>query len=491
MNQKGNKQENITNIKGHWYVPVVPENINEKDKTKLGKRSNKKPDNMDSDNIMSGEEGNFFCCIEINDEKEEFDDYLASLISELYYIKSVSKYKQKNELKEYNCIEKIQNNSDFESILKKLNHIEQKHDDIVFIKRLYFKGVYYLNKLTDSPLQSNMIEVRKYIKFIHDYTQNYFRDYNRNKDENLYINMIIKEWEYIYINLLEKGVEEVIKEDLRGSLFSNFSLHKKLLINIWTMIFYVELESGRDNILGGIEDIRKDIWLHGVRAVDCILCEIQRKCLMCYNLSNGKYKEMKKFTERIRKFKRTLAKNKMLKNEYCARKAKRCYSQMWIDKEATQYFALSGAPNKKNITKYYEIAEKLLNMNQTHSKYRPAFFVKEMRYYYKDRLDGYITYSEVEGKKQLKDINDRDINMMFSCCERKLLIEIDKRKDYPKLQGKIVHICIKYEPCQICCRALNLYAGAGVAFEIIAPKSRKNQKYEQIDKKIKNFLTIS
>ena len=81
--------------------------------------------------------------------------------------------------------------------------------------------------------------------------------------------------------------------------------------------------------------------------------------------------------------------------------------------------------------------------------------------------------------------------MMFSCCERKLLIEIDKRKDYPKLQGKIVHICIKYEPCQICCRALNLYAGAGVAFEIIAPKSRKNQKYEQIDKKIKNFLTIS
>ena len=79
--------------------------------------------------------------------------------------------------------------------------------------------------------------------------------------------------------------------------------------------------------------------------------------------------------------------------------------------------------------------------------------------------------------------------MMFSCCERKLLTVVEKHKEDSGLDNKVVHICIKYSPCEICHRALISYEKNGIMFEIITPRDRGNRsKYLEIDAEVKKIL---
>ncbi len=84
---------------------------------------------------------------------------------------------------------------------------------------------------------------------------------------------------------------------------------------------------------------------------------------------------------RIRVFKKLISCDSEIRREYTGDKAKRCYSQMWIDKHAEQYFALSGAPDNDNVGKYYRIAENILNSSYNHCIFKQAPFTEKMRYY--------------------------------------------------------------------------------------------------------------
>lgn len=78
---------------------------------------------------------------------------------------------------------------------------------------------------------------------------------------------------------------------------------------------------------------------------------------------------------------------------------------------------------------------------------------------------------------------------MFSCCERKLLTEVENRREKSELINKTVHICIKYSPCEICHRALTAYDKQGVKFEIISPAILKKwSNYLNIDNELKNYF---
>ena len=107
--------EDVIN-KGYWYIPK--NNISEIDG--ISYRDIKEISQLQ---------------IDISDNDGIYDDYLASLILELPYIQSVSNLYRDNE-DEYILEEKLQ----------RLDNIDKIHNDIVFLKKLFYKGLYHLNK---------------------------------------------------------------------------------------------------------------------------------------------------------------------------------------------------------------------------------------------------------------------------------------------------------------------------------------------------------
>lgn len=458
-----NDNENIINYGGYWYIPVSEE---VKDRINLDNISNKK--------------------IEINDKDGRFDDYLASLISEVYYVQSASEIYMET-----------QDESELENKLNELDLIDEIHDNIIFLKRLYFKGVYYLKRLAECDKSqpdlsrerenSNVDDV-KY--FYEDYL--HYRDYHRYipyRISHRYIYYI--EWfiyEYFDIYLFEEYDDDSINRALRRR-FGNAS-HTVInqLINIWTAIFCCELEI--DNCDISAQKVCSDnILIDNINAVDEALGRNQIQCCMCYlQTSKKEYNILKKSTIRIRRFTEILYMDKELKKEYFDKKSKRCYSQMWIDKHRPQYFSLSCSTRTEEKRKYHEIADCLLNRILNHAKYEAITCSKEMRYYYSDGSSDYVKKSDIDEIKD-KTVTDNEKDMMFSCCERKLLTKVEEYKNKPELDGKVVHIFIKYAPCKICHRALSAYEKDNIKFEIIAPKDRrKESKYLMIDKKIESIL---
>ena len=472
MNNKENKNKNIEDVKVCWYIPALEE----------AKAS------IDLDNIRYNKiADSCVLCIEINDKDGKFDDYLASLISELYYVQSASEIYME-----------IQDESKLDNRLNELDLIDEIHDNIIFLKRLYFKGLYYLNSLAKcEKSQSDLLKVRedsnvKYIKhFYEEYLYLYYRYRNRNRYRYRYlIEQFI--YEYFDIYLFEEYNADSINKALRHRFGNASRTVINQLINIWTAIFCCELEI--DNCDIDVEKVLSDnILIDNINAVDEALGKDQIQCCMCYLQTGEKeYNNLKKNTIRIRRFIEILSKDSTLKENYFGKKSRRCYSQMWIDKCKTQYFSLSCAPETEKTTKYYKIAEYLLNLKQKHSKYEPSFCNEEMRYYYSYESSDYIKYSDIIKDITLKDkIKQSFINMMFSCCERKLLTKVEEYKKKSELNSKVVHIFIKYTPCEICHRALIAYEKDKIEFEIIAPKDRRDQsKYSQIDKELKRIKKL-
>ena len=470
MDHKENKNENIASVKGCWYIPVF-----EEAKARI-----------DLDNIRYNKiADSCVLCIEINDKEGKFDDYLASLISELYYVQSTSEIymETQDELK-------------LDNRLNELDLIDEIHDNIIFLKRLYFKELYYLNSLAEcEKSQSDLLRVQEdsNVNYIKHFYEEYLYLYNRYKYRYRYRYLIERFiYEYFDIYLFEEYDADSINKALRHRFGNASRTVINQLINIWTAIFCCELEV--DNCDIAVEKVLSDnILIDNINAVDEALGKDQIQCCMCYLQTGEKeYNNLKKSTIRIRRFIEILSKDRTLKKEYFEKKSRRCYSQMWIDKCETQYFSLSCAPKTKKEKEYYKIAEDLLNLKQKHSKYEPSFCNEEMRYYYSYESSDYIKYSDIIKDITLKDkIKQSWINMMFSCCERKLLTKVEEYKKESELNSKVVHIFIKYTPCEICHRALIAYEKDKIEFEIIAPKDRRDQsKYSQIDKELKRVKKL-
>lgn len=131
--------------KGYWYIPK--NNISEIDD--ISYRDIKEIPRLR---------------ININDNDGNFDDYLASLILDLPYIQSVSKLYRDNE-DEYILEEKLQ----------WLDNIDKIHNDIVFLKKLFYKGLYHLNKLKENINSEQKFEENE---DIFDYRDFYYFFYN-------------------------------------------------------------------------------------------------------------------------------------------------------------------------------------------------------------------------------------------------------------------------------------------------------------------------
>ena len=366
MDHKENKNENITSVKGCWYIPVLEE---AKDRIELDNiRYNKTADSC-------------VLCIEINDKEGKFDNYLASLISELYYVQSASEIYME-----------IQDESKLDNRLNELDLIDEIHDNIIFLKRLYFKGLYYLNSFAEcEKSQSDLLSVREDSNV--NYIKHFYEEYYRYRYRYLIERFI---YEYFDIYLFEEYDADSINKALRHRFGNASRTVINQLINIWTAIFCCELEV--DNCDIAVEKVLSDnILIDNINAVDEALGKNQIQCCMCYcQTSKKEYDNLKKSTIRIRRFIEILSKDSTLKKEYFEKKSRRCYSQMWIDKCKTQYFSLSCAPKTKKEKEYYKIAAYLLNLKQNDLKYEPSFCNEEMRYYYSYESSDYIKYSDVK-----------------------------------------------------------------------------------------------
>ena len=446
--------EDVIN-KGYWYIP--------------------KNDISEIDNIGYKDIKEIpYLRYDINDNDGNFDDYLASLILELPYIQSVSKLYRDNE-DEYILEKKLQ----------RLDNIDKIHNDIVFIKRLFYKGLYHLNKLKENINSEQKFEENEDIfdyKDFYYYFYDYFYDFSNN---DFYHFPYMYDLSNIFgiTNLLEYDDDFV--ERYFKNRFGNLSMDDvNNLINVWVAVFCIEL-----NIKTATTDpdyiFENNILKDNIDAVEQELGSKQIQCCLCYRLFNkNSYEDLIAKTPRIFRFISYLTRNNELKKEYFNKKAQRCYSQMWIDGCETQYFALSCGPSIEKKMEYYKIAEEILNSFQNHSKYESALCTDEMRYYYSNHIKDFVTYFDVKSNQI-----GLPLPKMFSCCERKLLTIIEKYKNKESLDHKTVHMCIKYSPCQICDRGLNAYEKNGVKFEIIAPGNRMNKnKFLKVDKKIKEIL---
>ena len=447
MNNMKRDGEDVIN-KGYWYIP--------------------KNDISEIDNIGYKDIKEIpYLRYDINDNDGNFDDYLASLILELPYIQSVSKLYRDNE-DEYILEKKLQ----------RLDNIDKIHNDIVFIKRLFYKGLYHLNKLKENINSEQNFEENE---DIFDYIDFYYFFYNE----------FYRFW-YMYrfdlrnifgINILLE-YDDFVERYLKNR-FGNLSVDDvNNLINVWVAVFCIELNiktttTDPEYIFGN------NILKNNIDAVELELGSKQIQCCLCYKIFNKKsYEDFIAKTPRIFRFVSYLIRNKKLDKEYFNQNSRRCYSQMWIDGCKTQYFALSCGPFIEKEMKYYKIAEEILNSFQNHSKYESALCTDEMRYYYSNHIKDFVTYFDVKSNQI-----GLPLPKMFSCCERKLLTIIEKYKNKESLDHKTVHMCIKYSPCQICDRGLNAYEKKGVKFEIIAPGDRMDKnKFSKIDKTIKDIL---
>ena len=286
------------------------------------------------------------------------------------------------------------------------------------------------------------------------------------------------------------------REDSKG--LKELKEEKELVIkqikrakSIWNGVYLLILNNiNWEHLYDFIRDsIPDSVLIDEMKVIDKEFGKIQIQCCTCLAFSDAtKYDKLMTYGNRIRSFKKLISSDSSLRKEYTGKKAKRCYSQMWIDDCSTQYFALSCGPDYGNAELYYETAKELLSQcinYNSHCKYEPAPFTKEMRYYHSDRQGDYVEYNDVE-----KMLSIKELRQGFSCCERKLLTKVEEIRGGDGLVNGNMHICVKYNPCKICDRALKAYEKKGINFEMIELEKYKgrNSKYLELDKRIKRCV---
>ena len=243
--------EDVIN-KGYWYIP--------------------KNDISEIDNIGYKDIKEIpYLRYDINDNDGNFDDYLASLILELPYIQSVSKLYRDNE-DEYILEKKLQ----------RLDNIDKIHNDIVFIKRLFYKGLYHLNKLKENINSEQKFEENEDIFDYKDFYY-YFYDFSNN---DFYHFPYMYDLSNIFgiTNLLEYDDDFV--ERYFKNRFGNLSMDDvNNLINVWVAVFCIEL-----NIKTATTDpdyiFENNILKDNIDAVEQELGSKQIQCCLCYRLFN-------------------------------------------------------------------------------------------------------------------------------------------------------------------------------------------------------------
>lgn len=541
MNNQQYEDDNSRMVEGYWYIPVECENFERLEIEELRKLKRCKFGEIDGKRTL---------CIPVFNENGRFDDYLAGMILELFYVNTVSRAHTECKAEPYNIREII------DKSMKRIRGIAGGHTDVVVLKTLYYKGISYLKMLLSESFRSiyadqtpgkheigcGLMEFYKdlycnYIEIYHsrDYIlslpkipisiseQKYYEYLDRfyfggeisyeeflkciGKREKRSIFLEIPEcsrWLGLILHRItmrnpfikpEYQVDEYdydnhIYRNLK-SILGNYS-HSDIciLINIWTAIFCFGL--GEFDCKLDPESIFKHtIIQENIYALERKFAEIEISYIKGYsatvtlnqedskNAFHAMLQETDLLSRRLRIFKKILSMDRILKKQYFCTMSKRCYGQMWIDNSNIQYFALSCGPNTEEKTQYYSIAKLLLNSQQDHVKYEEACFDNEMRYYFGNSSSQYVTYASVLKKEKFIEFRRNEgykgrdpINRMFSCCERKLLVVVEKLICKSKLCGRKVHMCVKYKPCQICNRALNAYSDTGVKIDNISSNAK-------------------
>lgn len=459
------KNENTTNLNGCWYLPVI-----NKEHSEVKGDDNSIVFRYKNETI----EGYHVGCIDIMNEEGEVDEYLADLISEMWCVASFSKiYIDKEGFLDNETIEKF----------KDVNAI---HEDIIFLKKAYFREI------------KKLCEYERYINDNFDFEDinGYWMIFRKEKRRTDYL-----------IDNLRDNLRDNLKDNLKDKLKDNLQYYhsrwwidtrlkipffrskkdlipeetkrlaieyiKKLRI-FWTNLYDYVLFSDYGSPIKD-KNLSDANLINRMKVLDKKMGRIQFKCCLCLA-------QLKKDMDipRIRVFKKLISCDSEIRREYTGDKAKRCYSQMWIDKHAEQYFALSGAPDNDNVGKYYRIAENILNSSYNHCIFKQAPFTEKMRYYYGDKQDNYVEYQGIK-----EGLETKELKQGFSCCERKLLAKVEELSGKNELDNKNVHIYVKYSPCIICERALNAYEKNGFNFEIIESEKYAGKKFKYLDLDIK------
>lgn len=470
------KNENSTNLNGWWYFPIMSKKHNEV----------KGDDNsLDIKSELEKIEGYEVLPINIMNEKGEVDDYLSNLVSELFHVASFSRI--------YNDKEFLGNRAVLDKKMKELEYVNGIHEDIVFLKQVYFQEMNKLNRLEKFVnSQSDLSHKVEYLLSIFKKYKERLERYNKNSDilsdkmqsRLIALHKFRSEFSYIGLHVLKNREDSRGLKEEKELVIKQIKRAKSIWNGVYLLIFnIINWEYLFDFIHDSIPD---SVLIDEMKVIDKEFGKIQIQCCTCLALSDAtKYDNLMTHGDRIRSFKKLISSDSSLRKEYTGKKAKRCYSQMWIDDCSTQYFALSCGPDYGNAELYYETAKELLSQcinYNSHCKYEPVPFTKEMRYYHSDRQGDYVEYNDVE-----KMLSIEELRQGFSCCERKLLTKVEEIRGGDGLVNGNMHICIKYNPCKICDRALNAYEKKGINFEMIELEKYKgrNSKYLELDKKIK------
>lgn len=524
MNENNRTRDNHEKIEGYWYVPGSGE-----------------PEHNEEGNILTDKiklKGNR---VKISNGDGKVDDYLASLISELFYVQAGTKIFEDSERDKDFC--------GLDEQLKELDDADKIHDDVIFLKKLFYKGIYSLEQVSryeDGQLLAVFStrldrEISEIISFYGYFCDEFYwlkrrmrnrhypdwllnvalpgfflergfswfigdEEYRSVEREQIvwlrYICRIIHAvYDLMYVNSREINKDNTVESDDLGKNISGESIKKlrldiTCLINIWTAVFSVfcfELDADWSNISRKIIRIDK-IVIENINAVDLALGEVQINCIMAFTDSSKLHGDrLASAKDDLRILRLILSKcDTFFEYNFFGKKAKRCYGQMVIeDNKSTQYFSLSGSmkvEEKEARSRYYELAEKLLNensyiMKQYNVKYVAVHSSESMRFYYGYDPREYLEYSQVVKIKEVEEAQKKNgsfLSRSFSCCERKLLQVVDEPGK--EIKTKSIHIYVKYSPCEICKRALRAHKTLGFRIEVNSLRKYYKKRIETVEK---------
>ncbi len=386
------------------------------------------------------------------------DGYLAQIIKDFYYAEA------------YSSIE----DNDINNELKiKIDSLNDMHEDIVLLKRIFNDVLVSSKKITSRLDEIQPIENRVWEKigyFFYDIIDNNYIFYNRpfrwpsrlfnsiyfNKIDNIKIENLLEEVKRCYE---EEDVEEIINAEqvlfgeIRNNLFTKEDEEQFIQLWIETVLQICEIPNPGDfSIYNRSQAINR---------IDEFLGEMQKQicdCMLFY--SQKAYDKIKEQNRHIRKFLWYLKCNKEVKEAYIVEADHmRCYSLMWSGEERIKYFALSGIDREQ----YY--GKKIKELVPEYLHYEQVMLNSNVRFYFDN--NEFIKYGDVV------DADRKKFKKLVSCCERKLLTKVtDLNIQY--------HMFIKLEPCEKCKRAFCAYDPKS-QIDIISPKC----SYSESRKKIK------
>lgn len=405
-----------------------------------------------------------------------FDAALYNLLNELHYVVGYQNIVEQNdEFKE-----------EVERKLINLNNFDKYHTNLMYLKKVLF-----------CELNERMV-ISDYRYEIWDIVKWY---YHTNNYQEI-IDFVYQELVRLlgHYHMLNRNSHKIISSLVHISDFyheGDFS-ERKFFNSILKASFILK-DKSLDielQILGSsmlilfykylcydIQDIRFDSLDHFIDDFNGFTIEeqneTQRNLLMCYLGTGLKQSE---FNSRINTFADILRKHNETSGIYV--KGRRCFATM--NYKGNKYYTLSGSKEYEDqlTTKYYKIFNSLSNVN-----YKRIQLNDNTRYYYCRKE--YISFGDLEKYINLTLHKESETNQLFSCCESKLLSHL-----YSENGSASFQMYIKYKPCEMCERALQVYDNQYLSLNnaIYFPYSSKSKKkkdikeFDKLAKKIRDTV---